>query len=339
MIVHVRVNTRAASVVSGSPARVDDGPVLRDLATGWTLVDSDDPGRAPNKLTLIGDRFTYTAVLGGYRLPEGLCVCAKQPCVCRSPAADRHPGRFDIIAAKQRSSQDRTTQQVLENERYYDELRSGATLEPQALATMTERWTRAHADAQKPAGGTDFARWELIVRLTDFLVAEDQGTIVLGEPPLDAEELDAGQLVLLARNEREASMANVEVRYKLPRLELAFRIRISTVAGSSSTATRRIRRSSSSICSNCRRAIDASSSTRARPMRRARASAARWTTRATTPALQRSSRVLHSRAGVHRGLRTSSSTGSWTPGSARRPKQRSPPMTCSSSRVRPARAR
>ena len=228
MIFHARLGDGVAASVSGDPRRHDDGAVRHDLSHGWTLSSIGKP-RQPRELRLIGDRFWYTARLDAYRLPAGLCICDKSSCVCHAAPAARATGdsSLKLISAQRRTADDGTARDVVDNERYDDELRfRSRSLEPRALVEMTARWTRVHASRRRVQADRDLHidRWKLIVSLRAFLAKEAVGAVRLADPALDAEQLELGQLVLLAASEREAARADVDIVYTVPGLAIELRV-------------------------------------------------------------------------------------------------------------------
>jgi ATP-dependent RNA/DNA helicase IGHMBP2 len=225
VIVDVQVKGAAAGAVSGVSGSYDRELVCADLADGWTLSSGRGFRETPEKLRLIGQRFYYIAKLSGYRLPGGLCVCERRPCVCADAYLDDQdePGSLILISARAREPGDFTDNEVLYGDRYHEPFRCGDYLDPQACAVLSERWTRVHARAQKPAHA-QLERWKKLNELVAFLAQEHDATIRLADPPLDEDELAEGRLVLLARSPGDAARASVDFVYRLPRLRVALRV-------------------------------------------------------------------------------------------------------------------
>jgi AAA domain len=225
MIVDADITGTVAGIVSGTAGRYEDGPVRSDLAYGWTLCSGNQFRNTPEKLRLVGRHFSYVAKLSGYRLPEGLCICGKLPCRCREAhkADADEPGALILISATRRVRGDRTDHDVLFNDRYQELFRGGKRLDPGAHRALTARWTRVHANAQRPKGRV-VKQWTQLNELLAFLADEESGMLRLAHPPLDEAELEEGQLVLLAKSAGEAARAAVDFVYRLPRLNVDLRV-------------------------------------------------------------------------------------------------------------------
>jgi ATP-dependent RNA/DNA helicase IGHMBP2 len=224
-ILDADITGSAASAVNGISGSYERDSVCRDLARGWTLSGGRGFRETPEKLRLIGERFHYIAKLSGYRLPPGLCVCGHSPCRCRDAyrADNDPPGALILITARPREPGDYTEQDVLFGDRYHEPFRAGERLDPLAYSLLSERWTRVHARAQRPAPAK-VKRWRELNQILAFLAAEESGTVRLATPPLDEDELAEGQLVLLAESAAEAERAAVNFVYRLPGLEMALRV-------------------------------------------------------------------------------------------------------------------
>jgi ATP-dependent RNA/DNA helicase IGHMBP2 len=225
VIFEASIKAKTAAVVGGEPGYYDPKPVCADLAEGWTLSSGRGFRETPEKLRLIGRRFYYIAKLSGYRLPAGLCVCGRRPCVCQDAYLEDldEPGSLILISARAREPGDYTENEVLYGDRYDEPFGSDGPLDAEAYALLSERWTRVHARAQRPSS-EQLKRWKLMVELQAFLAKEHDESIRLADAPLDEDELAEGQLVLLARSAAEASRAGVGFVYRLPRLEVALRV-------------------------------------------------------------------------------------------------------------------
>jgi ATP-dependent RNA/DNA helicase IGHMBP2 len=225
VIVAASITARAANAVAGAPGRYDPDPLCEDLSGGWTLSSGRGLRESPEKLRLIGARFYYIAKLSGYQLPPGLCICDGNPCVC--PEAHLHdedePGELILISARPREPGDFTEREVLYGERFDEQFTPDGPLDPDVYAILSDRWTRVHARAQRPAGER-LTRWRELNELTAFLAEEQDTTIDLADPPLDEDELAEGRLVLLARSPSQAARAAADFVYRLPRLDVPLRV-------------------------------------------------------------------------------------------------------------------
>lgn len=225
MIVEANVTASVAAAVGGERGYYDPQPVCADLAGGWTLSSGRGFREHPEKLRLIGGRFYYIAKLSGYRLPGGMCVCERRPCVCGEAYLEDldEPGALILISARAREPGDHTENEVLYGDRYQEPFGADGPLDATAYAVLSERWTRVHARAQRPSS-EQLERWKLLVELQAFLAKEHDAGIRLADPPLDEDELAEGRLVLLAQSAGEAKRAGVNFVYRLPRLEVALRV-------------------------------------------------------------------------------------------------------------------
>ncbi len=225
MIFDVAVTGAVAQALSGVPDAYAREEVCADLAYGWTLSPGRGFERSPEKLRLVGARFYYIAKLAGYRLPPGMCICERDPCVCCEAylADGDEPGALILISARPRDPGDFTEGEVLFGERYHEPFRLGDLLDRAAYELLSERWTRVHSSRQRQAP-EQLRRWRALNELTAFLAGEQAGTIRLGDPFLDEDELAFGQLVLWAASAGEAQRAGTSFVYRLPRLEMALRI-------------------------------------------------------------------------------------------------------------------
>src|SRR5271168_2209477 len=61
MILAAAITNRVTKTVSGIDR--DYAPVCRDLSEGWTLMARDELAEQPERLQLIGRRYTYIALL------------------------------------------------------------------------------------------------------------------------------------------------------------------------------------------------------------------------------------------------------------------------------------
>lgn len=225
MIVEASITASVAAAVGGEPGYYDPEAVCGDLSEGWTLSSGRGFREQPEKLRLIGRRFYYIAKLSGYRLPAGMCICGRRPCVCCQAHLDDldEPGALILISAREREPGDHTENEVLYGDRYPEPFGSDGPLDTAVYRLLSERWTRVHAKAQRPSS-EQLERWKLLVELRAFLSRERDTTIRLADPPLDEDELAEGQLVLLAQSAGEAKRAGVNFVYRLPRLEVALRV-------------------------------------------------------------------------------------------------------------------
>jgi len=121
MIVGVAITNRVTSTVSGIDG--DYAPVCEDLSEGWTLVARDDLAKQPERLQLIGRRYSYIALMEGSKLL--------------------------LIGARRRKAWDGSDEDVLRNPRYYEPFEhSHAKLHWGVPKTLDERWYHAHAQRE-----------------------------------------------------------------------------------------------------------------------------------------------------------------------------------------------
>jgi ATP-dependent RNA/DNA helicase IGHMBP2 len=196
MIVPVAITNRVTSTVSGIDG--DYAPVCEDLSEGWTLVARDDLAKQPERLQLIGRRYSYIALLEGSKLL--------------------------LIGARERRPWDGSDEDVLRNPRYYDSFaQTHASLDSGALAMLTERWEHAHARRAAQSSGL-VGKWKELNRIRAFVAHEHGAVVPLAEIPWDPERLAEGQLVLLTKDPTATAVAVRDFTYLLPNLDVPLRI-------------------------------------------------------------------------------------------------------------------
>lgn len=99
----------AASVLVGSgthPERV--AAVLDDLHPPLTLAPTSWRKRRQNTAFLFGARYRYKAILEGFELPEGWCMCptSSEECLCREPRDPDKDVAIGLIGADPISHRD-----------------------------------------------------------------------------------------------------------------------------------------------------------------------------------------------------------------------------------------
>jgi hypothetical protein len=214
----------ATKAVSGIDQ--DFAPVCADLSSGWTLVATDKLRKEPSRLLVIGGRFTYTVQLNGYRLPDGLCSCQQDPCVCRGRrlTPGDTPGELLILGASPRQAWDESDENVLRYPRYYEQFdQSYEPLDRVTLSLLTERWNYAHQRRAATFTGP-IGRWKKLNEIRSF-VAHEQGSIVrLAEQAWDPERFAEGQLVLFTQGPAATASAVTDFVYRLPNLDVPLRV-------------------------------------------------------------------------------------------------------------------
>jgi len=196
MIVPVAITNRVTSTVSGIDG--DYAPVCEDLSEGWTLMARDDLAKQPERLQLIGRRYSYIALLEGSKLL--------------------------LIGARERRPWDSSDEDVLRNPRYYEEFRqTHASLDSGVLAILTERWHHAHARRAAQSSGL-IGKWKELNRIRAFVAHEHGAVVPLAELPWDPERLAEGQLVLLTKDPTATAAAVRDFTYRLPNLDVPLRI-------------------------------------------------------------------------------------------------------------------
>jgi ATP-dependent RNA/DNA helicase IGHMBP2 len=196
MIVGVAITNRVTSAVSGIDR--DYAPVCADLAEGWTLVARDDLADRPERLQLIGRRYTYIALL--------------------------EEDQLLLIGARERRAWDGSDEDVLKSPRYYEQFtQTHASLDSGALAILTERWDRAHA--QRAAMQSErIGHWKELNRIRAFVAHEHGAVVPLAEQPWDQERLAEGQLVLHTLDPTTTAAAVRDFTYRLPNLDVPLRV-------------------------------------------------------------------------------------------------------------------
>jgi ATP-dependent RNA/DNA helicase IGHMBP2 len=224
MIVSVAVTNKTIAVLGGVPGEY--GAVCADLEQGWTLRERDYLVSRPARLQIVGRRFVYEAQLAGYRLPEGWCICGRSRCRCRGGRlkAGDTPGQLLLLSAMPREAWDGSDEDVLRKPRYYDPFeQSYDPLDGVALARLTERWDRAHAQRAAAMSGL-LGHLNELNRIRSFVARELGALVPLAERAWDPERLAEGQLVLLTRGPAAADAAARDFVYRLPNLDVALRV-------------------------------------------------------------------------------------------------------------------
>ncbi len=224
MIVKAAITNKTTKTVSGEDR--DFAPVCADLANGWTLAAPAYLRARPARLRLIGKRFAYEAQLSGYRLPEGLCTCRRDPCRCQGVQLKDGdtPGVLLLISAKRREPWDPTEEDVLRYPRYYERFEHASEpADVNTLATIIERWHRAHL--QRAAHDADpIARYEHLNRIRAFLAQEHGKIVHLADQAWDPARFEGGQLVLYTKTPEASAQADRDFVYRLPNLDVPLRV-------------------------------------------------------------------------------------------------------------------
>ncbi len=225
MIIRVAITNTATRAVSGSDQ--DFAPVCGDLSAGWTLCATDRLGKEPSRLLVIGGRFTYTLQLNGYQLPDGLCSCRQNPCVChgvRLKPGDE-PGQLLILGAFRRTPWDESDENVLRYPRCFERFNHShdEPLDRATLALVTERWDLAHRRRIATYTGP-IGRWKKLNEIRSFVAHEHGAVVRLAGQAWDEERLEEGQLVLLTDGAAATASAASDFTYRLANLDVPLRV-------------------------------------------------------------------------------------------------------------------
>ncbi len=224
MIVKAAITNKTTKAVSGQDR--DFAPVCEDLANGWTLAPAAHLRTRPARLRLIGRRYAYEAQLSGYRLPEGLCSCRRNPCRCQGVQLKDGdtPGVLLLIGAKRREPWDATEEDVLRYPRYYEPFEHASDpADVNTLAAIIERWDRTHLQ-RAAADAHPIAQYEQLARIRAFLAQEHGRIVHLAADPYDPARFEHGQLVLYTKTPEAAAQADRDFVYRLPNLDVPLRV-------------------------------------------------------------------------------------------------------------------
>jgi hypothetical protein len=166
MIVAAAITNRVTKTVSGIDR--DYQPVCRDLSEGWTLMARDELAERPERLQLIGRRYTYIALL--------------------------EDGQLLLIGARERRAWDGTDEDVLQSPRYYEPIvQSHDQLPAAALRALSERWNDAH-QRRAARRNARIERWLALNEIRAFVAHEHGAIVALAEQAWDPDRLAEGQL-------------------------------------------------------------------------------------------------------------------------------------------------
>lgn len=218
------ITNRVTQTVSGLDR--DYAPVCADLSEGWTLNARRELAKEPAKLQLIGRRYTYIALLGGYELPAWLCSCERDPCVCHDsalkPGDER--GVLLLIGARRRVAWDGTDEEVLQEPRYYEPIRQAhEPLRSGDRDELTRRWQETH-ERRAARRNPLIERWKDLNEIRAFVAHEHGAIVALAEPAWDPERLAEGELVLRTKDAHAAASAARDFTYRLPNLDVGLRV-------------------------------------------------------------------------------------------------------------------
>lgn len=215
----------ATKAVSGIDQ--DFAPVCADLSRGWTLVATDKLAKDPSRLLVIGARFTYTFQLNGYRLPQGLCSCRRERCVCQGErlTPGDTPGELLILGASPRQAWDESDEDVLRFPRYYEQVEQSYNdrTDRAMLVGLTERWDLAHRQRIATYTGP-VGRWKELNRIRSFVAHEHGAVVRLAGQAWDPERLEHGELVLFTEGPAASASAATDFVYRLPNLDVPLRV-------------------------------------------------------------------------------------------------------------------
>jgi ATP-dependent RNA/DNA helicase IGHMBP2 len=196
MILAAAITNRVTKTLSGIDR--DYAPVCRDLSEGWTLMARDELARQPERLQLIGRRYTYIALLEN--------------------------GQLLLIGARQRRAWDGSDEDVLQSPRYYEPiLQSHDPLQGAALRALSERWKDAH-ERRAARRNERIERWLALNEIRAFVAHEHGAIVALAEHAWDPARLAEGQLVLYATDASAAASGARDFTYRLPNLDVPLRV-------------------------------------------------------------------------------------------------------------------
>jgi ATP-dependent RNA/DNA helicase IGHMBP2 len=196
MILAAAITNRVTNTISGIDR--DYAPVCRDLSEGWTLMARDELAEQPERLQLIGRRYTYIALLEN--------------------------GQLLLIGARPRRAWDGTDEDVLQSPRYYEPiLQSHDPLQGAALQALSERWKDAH-ERRAARRNERIEHWLALNEIRAFVAHEHGAIVALAEHAWDPARLAEGQLVLHTRDASAAASAARDFTYRLPNLDVPLRV-------------------------------------------------------------------------------------------------------------------
>jgi ATP-dependent RNA/DNA helicase IGHMBP2 len=196
MILAAAITNRVTKTVSGIDR--DYAPVCHDLSEGWTLMARDELAERPERLQLIGRRYTYIALLEN--------------------------GQLLLIGARPRRAWDGTDEDILASPRYYEPiLQSHDPLQGAALQALSERWKDAH-ERRAARRNERIERWLALNEIRAFVAHEHGAIVALAEHAWDPARLAEGQLVLHTRDASAAASAARDFTYRLPNLDVPLRV-------------------------------------------------------------------------------------------------------------------
>ncbi|MCA1681163.1 MAG: hypothetical protein LC777_20585, partial [Actinobacteria bacterium] len=102
------VTTTAAMAVGANTRYAAERAVLADLDGQCILGLARGGYRHANRVSIFGERYRYTAVLEGFELPPGWCVCRSgiSECRCRDPRNPEKDVAVYLIGADPIASND-----------------------------------------------------------------------------------------------------------------------------------------------------------------------------------------------------------------------------------------
>jgi len=224
--IRVAITNTAGKIVRKQPEEDEQILICRDLERGWTLCPLDNLAHDPSRLLLIGRRFSYVIKLCGYELPDGICSCRADPCVCQGShlAGEDTPDGLLILTARAREPWDYTHLDVQRYPKYTETFDHGnQALDSHSLRILTERWDSIHRDRVAARSGP-IGHWIDLNEIRGFLAHVKGAVVELDRPAWDAERLAEGQLVLLTRGAVAAASAAVDFVYRLPNLDVPLRV-------------------------------------------------------------------------------------------------------------------
>lgn len=196
MILAAAITNRVTKTVSGIDR--DYAPVCRDLSEGWTLMAREEFAERPERLQLIGRRYTYIALL--------------------------ESGQLLLIGARPRRAWDGSDEDVLANPRYYEPIvQSHDPLGRAALQALGERWQDAH-ERRAARRSERIEHWLTLNEIREFVAREHGAIVALAERAWDPARLAEGQLVLHTRDASAAASAVRDFTYRLPNLDVPLRV-------------------------------------------------------------------------------------------------------------------
>lgn len=189
----VIVTTTAGSVVRSGPRQEREAAVLEDLRSSVTLAPARDNRRRANRVSIFGTAYRYKAILEGFELPEGWCVCrpGSGECRCHESEDSARDVAIYLIAADPISSAD--YRDIAGGDSYKVDFSTDPLPLEEWWSQAKSMWLQVQMRiAQRPGSQVDdpLGRWHRVVALRRGVVE------ALAQPiPYEVVELDDAGLV------------------------------------------------------------------------------------------------------------------------------------------------